>query len=124
MVALLQNLFDHLIWADDAILSAIRANPDIFKDEEVRKLLHHIAVVQRFFVRYLAGHEFDTAEMKVPETFEAMESYFREAHEWGRACYANAQESQLGEVFERPPLEKMKPSRQTMLMQVIMHSQG
>ena len=48
MIPMTRSLFEPLVWADSALLAAIRAHDSAPDDEEIRKLLHHTAAVERF----------------------------------------------------------------------------
>ncbi len=47
---LLTDLFAYQSWADSKILAAVEAHPPAAQDPEIRKTLHHIFAVHRFFV--------------------------------------------------------------------------
>ncbi|MGO4883417.1 MAG: DinB family protein [Bryobacteraceae bacterium] len=126
MIELIQSLFAHMAWADTTLLRAVGAHDGAFADEEVRKWLHHILVVQRFFLSLFQGCAFDRErEGQVPGTVEEMEQRFQEAHAAGAAYTARLDEAELARTIEFPVAawKDFHPSVRDALMQVIMHSE-
>lgn len=54
MLSLLRDLFAHQAWADTAMLEATRGHRNALEDENLRKTLHHVLIVQRFFLAMVA----------------------------------------------------------------------
>jgi uncharacterized damage-inducible protein DinB len=124
MIELLRELFRYQAWADSQILAAVRAHAPAADDEQIRKTLHHIVGVQRFFVSQVENREFHAeAEMRVPETLSALETLFEEAHANGLRCVDSLTATDLDRPLDRPPLEKLRPTVLVALMQVVLHSQ-
>ena len=126
MIQLIQSLFAHCAWADTAVLQGVSAHEGAFSDNEIRKWLHHIVVVQRFFLSLLQQHPFDMErERKVPETIAEMEQRFQEAHTDGAAYTARLSETELARTIEFPvpSMKDFHPPVRDALMQVVMHSE-
>ncbi|MFN7993220.1 MAG: DinB family protein [Bryobacteraceae bacterium] len=124
MIPLLQSLFAHQVWADDAILKAIAAQAGAFDDAEIRKWLHHIVIVQRFFLSLFLQRPFlAEREQRVPETIAEMEALFKEAHADGIAYAARLDDAELARTVDFPRAPEFHPSIRDAAMQVVMHSE-
>src|SRR5271165_6648202 len=103
MSELFQSLFAHMAWADAAILKAVAAHEGAFADDEVRKWLHHIVVVQGFFLSLFQQRPFDMERFKqVPVSQDETERRFQEAHADGAAYTARMDEAELARTIEFP----------------------
>jgi uncharacterized damage-inducible protein DinB len=121
MIETLRELFQYQSWADLQIVAAARPHGE---DAELRKTLHHIVVVQRFFLLQCSGGEFDTdLEMRPPETFEELETLFRETHAEELEFVAGLTEEAARAILDRPPLENMRPTVREALLQTVLHTQ-
>lgn len=121
---MLRALFEHMAWADSALLDAIQAQAGAFEDEQLRKWLHHIVSVQRFFLGLVQGRTLDIQrEQQVPASFDAMKQLFDEAHQDGIAFTGQLQDSQLARPIEMPRMREFKPALKDVLIQVVMHSE-
>lgn len=124
MIPTIQSLFAHQAWADAAILKAVREQDGAFADEEIRKLLHHIATVQRFFLSRFTGDPFDMEQaQKAPATMEEMEKRFDEAHRGGIDYAGRLNEAELDRTIDFPRAPEFHPAIRDALMQVVMHSE-
>jgi uncharacterized damage-inducible protein DinB len=124
MIDLIRELFQYQAWADSQLLAAIRAHAPAAQDEELRKSLHHIVLVQRFFLHMCAGEVFNfEKEMAVPSTFDEVERLFSTVPEHAGRVLAGISPGALTNVLDQPPLEKMRPTVQTALTQAVLHSQ-
>jgi uncharacterized damage-inducible protein DinB len=126
MIELIQSLFRHQAWADAAILKAVAAHEGAFADDELRKWLNHILLVQRFFLSLFQQRPFDReGEGQIPSAMDETERRFAEAHADGTAYAARLDEAELARTIEFPvPAWKhFHPSVRDALMQVLMHSE-
>jgi len=126
MIELIQSLFAHMGWADTTLLKAVAAQDGAFGDDELRKWLHHIVFVQRFFLSLCQQRAFDMErERPVPATLDEMEQRFQEAHADGAAYTARLDEAELARTitFPVPAFKDFHPSVRDALMQVAMHSE-
>ncbi|MGC9946401.1 MAG: DinB family protein [Bryobacteraceae bacterium] len=122
----IQSLFAHMAWADAALFNAVGAHEGAFADEELRKLLYHIVVVQRFFLSLCQQRSFDMARFRqVPGSAGEIQRQFAEAHADGAAYTARLDEAELARTIEFPvPAWKdFHPAVRDALMQVAMHSE-
>ena len=125
MLAMLNDLVQHKWAANASLLRAIRQHPIAARDEELRKLLHHILLANRFWFSLCAGRDFVIEEeSKVPGALEAVAIRYRETH---------LQESEwLSQLQEHDLARRVKTSYQPgstfsiaeAVMQVCMHSHG
>ena len=112
------------LWADSALLAAIRAHNTALDDEEIRKLLHHIVLVERFFLALFQSRQFNVEhEMQPPASLGEMERLFKEAHQDAIDYVARLQESDLPRQIDMPGMQDFRPALRDLLMQVVMHSQ-
>jgi hypothetical protein len=76
MLAMLQDLVRHKNYANAALLKAIAEDEQASVDPELRRLLHHIILANRFWVSLLVGNQFDIDnESKVPDHSRPLQRY-------------------------------------------------
>jgi len=125
MTALLQDLVRHKGYANASLIRAIRDYPEASGDEELRTLLHHILVADRFWAALILGLAFDhEAESRVPESIAAVVERYRETHDRELAWISGAQQSDWNRVVETAFIPGCKFSVAQAVMQVCLHSQG
>src|SRR5215469_18114688 len=59
MLPMIRDLVQHKWHANAALLKAIRQHDKAAQDEELRKLLHHILLANRFWLMLSLGWQFD-----------------------------------------------------------------
>ena len=121
-----QSLFAHIAWADNSLLKAVAAKDGAFDDEPLRKWLHHVVVVERFFLSLLQGRPFNEAtERVVPVHVEDMKQRFDEAHADGRDYTSRLDPAELARTITFPVkiFRDFHPTVAEALMQVAMHSE-
>jgi uncharacterized damage-inducible protein DinB len=124
MIDLIRELFQYQAWADSQLIAAIKAHTPAAEDEELRKSLHHIVLVQRFFLHMCAGEAFNfEKEMAVPSAFDEVERLFSAIPEHAGRVLTGLSPGTLSNVLDRPPLDAMRPTVQTALTQAVLHSQ-
>jgi uncharacterized damage-inducible protein DinB len=124
VLTLLQSLFSHQSWADAAVLSAVQSQPESLQDERLLKTLHHIVMVQRFFLSRFVDRPFEAAkESQPPQYFDQLIQLFQATHDEELAFVHAVSEVDLGRRFELPFL-KTQPTVAEGLTQVVMHSQN
>ncbi len=125
MLPLLAELFEHQAWADATLLMAIRACPAAWDDEKVRQTLHHVVTVQRAFLALFVTWPLDmNAELKPPESFDALVARFRVTHPAEIAFVKGLDAAALDRVIETPWLPGAKLTLAQAMMQVLLHSQS
>jgi uncharacterized damage-inducible protein DinB len=125
MLTMLRDLVQHKWWANAAALKAIGEHDQASQDPELRKLLHHVILSNRFWFSLSLGRPFTLEEeSKVPESLGGVAALYRdtqvEEHEW----IFRLQESDLSRTLETPFLPGRSFSVAEAQMQVCLHSQG
>lgn len=121
MMTLIRELFRYQSWADLQIVAAARPYAG---DADLRKTLHHIVFVQRFFLLQCSAREFDVElESQPPETFDELEQLFRDTHAEEIELVAEMDAAALDRPLETPRLERFKPTVRDALLQAVLHSQ-
>jgi len=122
---MIRDLIDHKGYANAAILGAIRANTSAAADAELRDLLHHVLLANRFWLLTLTGQPFDAAaESRASTGFEELVERFRAVQEQEAAWLAAATEADLPRVVESASIPGGRCSVAQALMQVCLHSLG
>ena len=81
-IATIQDLFQHMQWADATVWKAIMAFQTAMQDARLQELLHHLHIVQRAFLKAWRGESLEGGFPK----FSDAESL----RNWGNAYYAEA----------------------------------
>jgi uncharacterized damage-inducible protein DinB len=119
MLAMLQDLVHHKNYANAALLNAIAEHEQASTDPELRHLLHHIILANRFWVALFVGHPFDfDDESRVPESLHAIERLYRETHEREIQWISGLHDPDLHRVVLTPFIPDQSFSLEQALMQV------
>ena len=59
MLSTIEELIRHKWWANSGMMRAVEQHPPAAEDEELRKMLHHILVANRFWLFAILGRPFD-----------------------------------------------------------------
>ncbi len=125
MLALLKDLIRHKGYANSALLSAVRQHEKAAQDRELRELLHHIILANRFWLSLTLELPFAReAEASVPESIEAVATLYRETYELEMKWIAQLEEPALTRILETPRLPGRTFSVAQAFIQVCMHSHG
>ena len=127
MLLMLQDLIRHKGCANASLLGAIRRHEAAAQDVELRKLLHHILVANRYWLAMIADLPFVLEEeTQVPESLEILAEQYRITHVREVEWIDQATEADLTVKLESPFIHKSGQSCSVgqALMQVCMHSQG
>ena len=127
MIAMIQDLVRHKWYANAALLRAIRQHDAAARDEELRKLLHHILIANRYWLYLIVQKEFvREEEARIPDGLDAVIARCKvtevEELEWLAQCQA----PDLDQVLhpQSPLLGGKDFSVAQAVMQVCMHSVG
>jgi uncharacterized damage-inducible protein DinB len=124
MVPLFRLPFEHLQWADTALLSGVGQRAGAYDDEELRRLLHHILVVQRFFLSRFLDIAFDyEGEKQIPESLDRFTAILEQTHRDEIAFVNGLDEGDLARTVDVPHWPEFRPCLRDLLMQVAMHSE-
>ena len=125
MLGMLRDLVAHNGHANAAVLGAIRQNDAAASDPELRELLHHILVANRFWLLTILGLPFVFEDESRPSSsFDELIQRYGRTHEQQSAWLAAATEHDLARVLESALIPGGKCSVAQELMQVCMHSHG
>jgi uncharacterized damage-inducible protein DinB len=124
MLAMIHDLVSHKWYANAALLGALLANQPAAQDEELRKLLHHILIANRYWLFLILEKEFAPEEGRIPGTMDELIGKYRETEilelEWLSRC----SESDMDRLVQTPFLSGQSFSIAQAVMQVCMHSLG
>jgi uncharacterized damage-inducible protein DinB len=125
MLAMLQNLVRHKGYADASLLKAIRQNDRAAQDDDLRRLLHHIILANRFWLMQSLNRPFALEEeSRVPKSLEAVAGRYRETHIDELLWVSNLEETDLDRKLVSPYIPGGSCSVAEGVMQICMHSHG
>ena len=103
MLPMLRDLVHHKWHANAALLKAIRQHEKAAQDEELRKLLHHILLANRFWLLLSLGRQFDfEKERHVPDSLELLTTQYRETQAQELKWIGQMQDADLERRLETP----------------------
>jgi uncharacterized damage-inducible protein DinB len=119
------DLVAHKGYADAELLNAVRQHHEASSDADLRALLHHALVANRFWLLSILGEPFVTdRETRVPESFESLIAGFRTTHEREVAWLSVVTDAALSRRLESPLIPGGRCVVSDALLQVCLHSQG
>ncbi|HLJ27117.1 MAG TPA: DinB family protein [Candidatus Angelobacter sp.] len=125
MLAMLQDLVRHKGHANASLLQAIRRHETAAQDPELRRLLRHILLANRFWLSLSLGRSFALEqESQVPESLDIIATQFRETHAEELHWISQIAEADLAKRLETPFIPGYSFSVAEGMMQVCMHSHG
>jgi uncharacterized damage-inducible protein DinB len=125
VLALFLDLFQHQAHADASLINAIRRHEPAARDDELRRILHHILVAHRFWIHLSQGLSFSVDdERKVPDSLDRLVERYRETQVLERDWLTRLEESDLARTLESTYLPGRRVAVSEALLQVCLHSQG
>jgi uncharacterized damage-inducible protein DinB len=125
MLATLRDLLAHKAFADGTLLSAIQGNPAAVGDHELRALLGHMLIANRFWALTILGRPFVYEdEARERPSFESLAADFRHTHGQELEWAARATEGELLRTLDGPLIPGGRCTVTQAVMQVCLHSQG
>jgi uncharacterized damage-inducible protein DinB len=125
MLAMLEDLLRHKAFANASLLGAIRCQEGAAQDDELRRLLHHIILANRFWLALILGIPFEhDEESRIPVSLEAIAARYRETHTLELDWMSRAQETDLARTLETSFFPAQTFSVSEVLMQICLHSLG
>lgn len=123
--AIIDDLVRHKWHANAAYLGAVSQNVAARQDEEVRKILHHILISNRFWLFLIMGKEFDRErEAQIPEELDSLVARYQETMalelEWLSSC----NDAELRRQVATARLPGRTFTVEQVLMQICLHSHG
>lgn len=125
MLDTLRDLVAHKAHANAALLGAVRQNAAAAADPELRELLHHILVANRFWLLTILERPFVYEDESRPAgSLDALIGRYRSTQEEEAAWLEDATQADLARVLENPLIPGGRCSVSHGLIQVCMHSHG
>jgi uncharacterized damage-inducible protein DinB len=119
------DLIAHKGWADAELLNTVRQHAVASSDPQLRTLLHHMLVANRFWLLSMVGEPFVAdVETRVPESVASLISIFRTTHEREKAWLAAAADEELSQTLESALIPGGRCKVSDAVLQVCLHSQG
>jgi uncharacterized damage-inducible protein DinB len=125
MLEMLRDLIHHKGHANASLLNAIRQNPAAAFDSELRELLHHILLANRFWLLTVEGQTFVLEAESLPaSSFEALIQRFARTQSQEAAWFDAATPADLERILSNPLIPNSECSVAQAFMQVCLHSHG
>ena len=125
MLEMLRDLIAHKGHANAALLTAIRQIPAAASDPELRALLHHILLANRFWLLTVVGLPFVHDDEALPAaSFDALVHRYRSTQAQEDAWVESAGEGHLARMLDSSLIPNGTCSVAQAFMQVCLHSHG
>lgn len=125
MLSLIKDLVCHKGFANASLLKVIGLHKEASQDADLRKLLHHIILANRFWFYLIINSPFNIEEeSSIPESFEAIVSLYKDTSNQEIAWITGINEDELNRKLESPLIPVSRCSVAQAIMQVCMHSHG
>ena len=125
MNAMIDDLTRHKWHSNAALLIAIRQNDAAANDEDLRKLLHHILIANRYWLSRILEHEFDReAEGRIAENIDDLIARYGQTEAAEMQWLSQSSDADLDRVLQIPALPGQNISVAEAILQVTMHSHG
>jgi uncharacterized damage-inducible protein DinB len=126
MLSMIDELMRHKWWANAHLMRAIEQHPPAAGDEELRKMLHHILVANRFWFLTILGHPFIREdEMQIPSNLANIIDRFNETQRLESEWLSKASEPDLERTLEtRSSRLGIDVSVRQAILQICLHTQG
>jgi len=122
---MLRDLVQHKGYANAALLKAVRQHDIAARDLELRTVLHHIILANRFWIRLILARPFAAEEeSKTPESLEAVAAQYRETYAEELEWFSQLGEPALDRKVETAFIPGRSYSVAQAMMQVCLHSHG
>src|ERR1700720_989362 len=103
MLVLLQDLVRHKAHANASLLRAVRNHEAAARDTEIRALLHHVILANRFWFSLMRGISFQPEhESHVPDSLGEVAELYRNTHSQELEWIAGIQNTDLARTIETP----------------------
>jgi uncharacterized damage-inducible protein DinB len=125
MILMLKDLILHKGYANASLIKAIRQHEPAAQDPDLKNLLHHIIVANRFWLMLSLGLPFAVEEeSRIPESLEEIAAQYRDTHAQELKWVSQAEEHELARTVETSFIPGHSYSVAEAMMQVCLHSQG
>jgi len=125
VLELLRDLISHKGYANAAVLGAIRAHRAAAADPDLRSLLQHVLIANRFWLLTVLALPFlHDEESRPPDSFDDLIARYRTTHEQEWAWIAGATDTELARTLSDPRIPGGACSVADAMLQVCLHTQG
>jgi uncharacterized damage-inducible protein DinB len=125
MLEMLRDLVAHKGHANAAMLNAMRRSAEAVSDPDLRKLLHHILLANRFWLLTILGLPFDLEdESRESSSFDELAERYARMQRQESAWLEGASAPDLARMLEHPQIPGGRCTVAQALLQVCMHSHG
>ena len=125
MLSLISELVRHKWWANSNLLQSIENHQPAAEDPELRKLLHHILIANRYWLLLTLGQPFiDADERIVPNSHDALSQQFGRTEHLELDWLSQATPADLDRPLQPRALPGITVSVAQAATQVALHSQG
>ncbi|MBX7185351.1 MAG: DinB family protein [Vicinamibacteria bacterium] len=125
MLGMLRDLVAHQGYANVALLRSVQGSKDATEDPEVRELLHHVLVSNRFWVSSILGLPFDAeAELRSSRSLSDLVDGFRRAQALETSWLERATPADLDATIEDARIPGGTRTVAEAVVQVCLHSHG
>lgn len=125
MTSTLHDLVQHKWYANARFLKAMREREETARDQQLRELMHHVLVANRFWLCLSRDVPFDLERERIdPESLDSLIAQFRETHTEEADWLAKAAESDLAKQVQTPYIPGRTFSVEQGILQICLHSHG
>ena len=125
MLPFLEELIRHKWWANHHLLRSVEQHPPAADDTELRKLLHHILVSNRYWLLLTLGQPFiDDQEKRIPESHAALTAQFTATERLELDWLSGVTSDELERQLQPRALPGITISVAQAMTQTALHSHG
>lgn len=125
MLPLVDQLIRHKWWANSNLLQSIERHQPAAQDTELRILLHHILVANRYWLLLTLGQPFiDEEERRIPESHAALVDQFAATERQEVDWLSRITALELDRSLQPRALPDITVTVAQAAIQVALHSQG
>lgn len=124
-LGLLQDLVCHKGYANASLLRAVRNHPQAGGDQDLREMLHHILIANRFWFLTIMDRPFAAdEEATLPDSMNALGALYRDTQAEEMEWILHAREADLTQTIETPYIPGGRFTVAEAVTQVCLHSHG
>lgn len=125
MLTMIDQLIRHKWWANSKLLCSVEQHAPAVDDAELRKLLHHILVANRYWLLLTLGQPFaDEVEKRLPESHGAVIAQFAETEKMEMNWLSDTTALDLDRRIQPRALPDITVTVAQAMLQVSLHSHG
>ena len=121
----LHDLIRHKWYANALLLSAIHEHHTAAHDKDLRKLLHHILMANRYWLLLILKSDFvEAEELPVPETLDQLVARYKQTERDEMDYLSQFSKADADRLLQSPFLPGSSFTVDQAMAQACMHSQG